>query len=89
MISWFQPKLTPSSNFGSYGRTSAAMSVGSSRSKIGSSKRIHAHNKAPGILAPNCNVCIAACGSLTGSDFINCYNSTPNCQSPACNITAN
>ena len=44
--------LRPASGHGSQGRTAAAMSVGTSRSKNGSAKRIQAHTNAYGATAP-------------------------------------
>ena len=47
----------PMTNFGSYGRTYNSMSVGSSRSKLGSAKRIQHHAKSHGYGTTNINPC--------------------------------
>jgi hypothetical protein len=42
------PSLTPAYGLGSYGRTSAAMTISSPRTKIGSQGRIYAFYKSKG-----------------------------------------
>lgn len=42
------PSLTPAYGLGSYGRTSAALTISSPRTKIGSQGRIYAYYKSKG-----------------------------------------
>ena len=77
MFSRLGSSLTPSSNFGSYGRTYGSMSVGSSRSKNGSAKRIQHHAKSHGYKVNylNTELLWTECQFNTcPSSFMTCYS---------------
>ena len=69
--------LTPASGHGHYGRTFSSISVGTSRNKNGSAKRVQAHMNAYGVTSPpnDCNnMCLQFLqyGTAPGSRYSIC-----------------